>query len=107
MIFIGIDWGNPLILLRVYLAVIWLLPALYGIKVLWGFPRQSPFWPLMFLSVAASLMGAASYFVGAATVFTSPLHFVWVAALLGFTPLALLLWFYIAQAYEKKKRGLQ
>lgn len=106
MDFVGIDWSNPLILLRLYLTGIWLLPVLYGAKVLRGFPSGSPFRPLIWLSVAASFMGATSYFVGASTTFTSPIHFVWIAGLLGFTPLSMLAWFFITQAHErKKKRG--
>lgn len=106
MDFVGIDWSNPLILLRLYLSAIWLLPVLYGAKVLRGFPPGSPFRPLIWLSVAASLMGATSYFVGASTVFASPFHFIWVAGLLGFTALTMLAWFFITPEHErKKKRG--
>lgn len=104
MKFIGIDLHNPLILLRVWLAVIWILPVLYGVFIALRLPKESPERPVVWLSVIASFMGSVSYFVGASTTFTSPHHFVWVAALLTFTPLSLLTWFWLARARERKTR---
>jgi uncharacterized membrane protein len=101
--FIPIDLANPLIVLRVYLAIIWILPVLYGVKALRSLPRKSPYWPSILFSVLAALCGAASYFIGASTTFTSGVHFIWVGALLGFTPVALITWFHIVLASEKRK----
>jgi hypothetical protein len=105
MSWIGIDWSNPLILLRVFLTIIWLAPALYAAKCLWVFPKRSPVRPLLWLTLVASLLGSLSYFIGAATSFTSPGWFIWVASLLTFTPLSLIAWMVTAEYAEKSAAG--
>jgi hypothetical protein len=102
MEWIGIDFSNPLILLRVFLAGIWVLPVLYGIATVLRVSKSSPTRPAIWLSIGASLLGSVSYFIGASTTFTSPIHFIWVAGLLAFTPLTLMVWFYLSRISGKK-----
>lgn len=104
MDFIGINWADPLILLRVYLALIWGVTTVYGIRVLLIIPRVSSAWPLIGYSVVAGLLGALSYLSGAATVFHSVVGFLWVAVLLTFTPVALILWLNFAKAQSEIPR---
>jgi hypothetical protein len=103
MDWIPIDFSNPLILLRVYLAAIWVVAAIYGSWVIRSIPRKSPYWPLAVYSIFAAATGAASYFLGAATTFSSYHGFLWVAGLLTFTPVALVLWLFVAKTIEKRK----
>jgi hypothetical protein len=107
MEWIGIDFDNPLILLRLFLSGTWLLPGAWGVRTFWRLPRRSAFRPAVALTTAASLLGSASYFIGASTTFGSPLGFAVVAAMLGFTPFAVVTWFMLAQQYEDKTKRVK
>lgn len=100
MDWIPIDWHNPLILLRVYLAALWGVSAVYGAWVVRSI--RPAIRPLGWYSIFASLAGAVSYFLGAATVFRSVQGFLWVALMLTFTPIALLAWLHIAKHMEQQ-----
>lgn len=89
---VGIAWGNPLIELRLFLAAIWLVAGIYSLVVLRRIPEGSHWKPLTWYSAIASFLGAASYFIGAATTFSSPVGFMIIALLLSFTPISLALW---------------
>lgn len=100
MEWIPLDLSNPLIALRIYLTVIWAATAIYGVRLLWVIPRSSSWWPLVAYSTGAGLLGAVSYFLGAAAVFQSITWFLWVAVLLSFTPVAIILWLNVAKTYQ-------
>lgn len=103
MDWIPIDLGNPLILLRVYLAALWGVTGLYGLWVTLSLPRTSAYWPLGLYSIFAALTGALSYFLGAASTFRSIQGFIWVAGLLTFTPISIFLWLNVAKAVDRER----
>jgi hypothetical protein len=98
MEWVGIEWQDPLILLRLFLTAMWLVVAGYAG---WVWLTSNAASALAGFSLVAALLGAASYFIGASTTFTSEQGFMWITGMLAFTPIALIM----LLAHVKKRNG--
>lgn len=108
-----INWSDPLILLRVYLTILWVIVGLFVLWSAWRHDHKPSSRPLLVYTGWAALTGAASYFIGVLNgsglldPALSLIGFLWVAVLLSFTPITLILWTIHAQDIRAKADELE